>query len=96
VRYLYAFLQKHPVLRNIRLQPRERGWLECLVENANAKAREAGLPDEITSASLIRMWIRERAREIDLTGRFLDHGQLLPPDDPANHRRTGGAGRSRT
>jgi hypothetical protein len=49
---------------NTRLTAEEWNVLTKLVEAANKKARQVGLPDEVTAASLIRMWVREKGADL--------------------------------
>lgn len=55
----------------VRLTPVEARALEIMVEQAQARADELGIPATVTAAGLIRQWIRERAQAIP-------GGDLLP------------------
>jgi hypothetical protein len=50
---------KYPQV-NVRLSREYQDLLDQLVEEANAIAREAGLPATITSSTLIKMWVQQR------------------------------------
>jgi hypothetical protein len=47
----------------MRFDARRRDLLLALVDAANERAKDAGVPGNVTPSSLVAMWIRERIDE---------------------------------